>query len=192
MRSASGTSSQTDTPSRLIARAVLGVGERAAAGRDDDVAHRLQELEDLAFDRAEVRLAVLREDLGDRQPLAPLDEIVDVLGSPAQPRGQRARDRALAAGHEADEIDLVGRHRRSLARSAAKSGYDTATAPAPVIDRRTASAEPDQRERHDQPMIARRRRPCRRVGRRAPSIDESVGPLVGVDAQRPEARRRAP
>ena len=59
MRSASGTSIQTDTPSRLIARAIVGIGERAAAGRDDDVTHRLEEPEDLALDRAEVRLAVL-------------------------------------------------------------------------------------------------------------------------------------
>ena len=49
----------------------------------------------------------LREDVGDGQPLAPLDQFVDVLEAPPQARRERPRDRALAAGHEADEIDLV-------------------------------------------------------------------------------------
>jgi hypothetical protein len=67
-------------------RAVLRIRERSAAGGDDEVAHRLQELQDLAFDGAEVRLAALREDVGDRPALARFDQIVDVLGPPSQAR----------------------------------------------------------------------------------------------------------
>ena len=59
-----------------------------------DVAHRQQQLQDLALDAAEVRLALAREDVGDRPPLARFDQLVDVLGAPAEPRRQRARDRA--------------------------------------------------------------------------------------------------
>ena len=66
-----------------------------------------------ALDGAEVRLAVLREDLGDRLALALLDQLVDVAAR--QPR-RRASARAtvrLAGGHEADQVDLVGLHATS-------------------------------------------------------------------------------
>ena len=68
--------------------AVVGVDEGAAARGDDDVPQRQQDLEDLAFHGAEVRLAGAREDIGDGPPLARLDQLVDVLGAPAEPRRQ--------------------------------------------------------------------------------------------------------
>src|ERR1044071_5072718 len=46
-------------------RAVLQVGERAAAGRDDDVAASELLGDDLALDGPEVGLAFTREDVGD-------------------------------------------------------------------------------------------------------------------------------
>ena len=93
MTDSSGTSSQTDAPSRLIAMLVLGIHERAAPGRDDRVPQRQhQAQQDLALGGAEVGLAVLREHVGDGQPLARLDQLVDVFGAPAEPRReQRAR-----------------------------------------------------------------------------------------------------
>ncbi len=129
----------------------------------------------------------------DRAALAALDELVDVFGPPAQPRRQRAGDRALAARHEADEVNLVGRHWTSLARSSSNEGYDTATASAPAIDRWARRAERDEREGHHQPMIARR---IDLAARRAPAPvdDESVGPLLGKDPHRSQAchERRDP
>ena len=110
IRSASGTSIQTDTPSRLMSARLSGSANVPPPVATTTWRIGWSEPEDLALDAAEVRLAVPREDVGDRQPLAPLDQVVDVLDAPAQPRRQRARDRALAARHEADEIDLVGRH----------------------------------------------------------------------------------
>ena len=70
-----------------------------------------EQLQDLALDGAEVRLAVPREDVGDRPPLARFDQLVDVLRAPAEPRRERARDGRLAGGHEAHQVDLVDRHR---------------------------------------------------------------------------------
>ena len=67
--------------------------------------------ENLALGAAEVGLAVSGEDVGDGQPLARLDQLVDVLGAPAEPRRPGSAHRRLARGHEADEIDLVDRHR---------------------------------------------------------------------------------
>ena len=45
-------------------------------------------MENLALDDAEIGLAVAGEDLGDGPPLARLDERVDVLGAPIEPRRQ--------------------------------------------------------------------------------------------------------
>ena len=128
-----GTSSQTDRPSHVDRAAVVGLDERAAAGGHDDVAQRQQDPEDLALDRAEVRLAELREDLRDRPPLARFDQLVDVLGPPAEPLGQRARDGRLAGRHEPDEVDLVRRHRVSRSSASKKPGYETSTEEAPRI-----------------------------------------------------------
>ena len=120
------------------------------------------------------------------QPLALLDQVVDVLRSPAQARRQRARDGGLAARHEADEVDLVGLHSVSLRRSSANAGYETATAPASVTVDGPGRPERDERERHDEPVIARG--VGRAAGRPLRSVDdEAVRPLVGVDAHRPES-----
>jgi hypothetical protein len=67
------------TPSRCDQRAIVRVHEGAAAGRDDDVAERLQQTQDVALDRTKVRLALLREDFGDGAALALFDELVDVF-----------------------------------------------------------------------------------------------------------------
>ena len=76
-------------------RPVVGVGERAAAGGDDDVAHGLEEAEDLASRPIGSRLALAREDIGDGHALAPLDEIVDVLRTRQRSRAASARATVL-------------------------------------------------------------------------------------------------
>ena len=45
--------------------------------------------------RAEVRLSLPREDVGDRPPLARFDQLVDVLGPPAETGGDSARATVL-------------------------------------------------------------------------------------------------
>src|SRR5207245_4402222 len=107
------------------------------------------ETENLALDSAEVRFAVSREHVGDCEPLARFDQLVDVFGAPPETRRQQPRDGRLSRRHEADEIDLVGRPRdrvvwcnhvrnHSLDRairssSSKKPGYETLTASAPAM-----------------------------------------------------------
>ena len=117
---------------RRVDRVRLSDGKRAASVAPD-VPDRLEHFQHFPLDRPKIGLALLGEDVGDRPALAALDEVVDVLRLPPQTPGQRARDRAFAASHEADEIDLVGHEIVSAARSASKFGYETATASAPVI-----------------------------------------------------------
>ena len=108
----------------------------------------------------------------------------------------RARaTRGLAGAHEADQIDLVGLHARSLLSRRARAdrdrrrsaGYDTATASAPSIVRRAASRRA-RRSRTPWPAgdrgCACTVPPVRRVPR---AHLEAVGPLVGVGAHRAQA-----
>ena len=81
--------------------------------------------------RAEVRLARAGKDVGHRPALARLDQLVDVLGAPAEPRRERARHRRLSGRHEAHEVNLVGRHRVSRSSASKNPGYETSTDDAP-------------------------------------------------------------
>ena len=63
------------------------------------------------------RLSLLREDVGDGPALPCFDELVDVLGPPAQACGQCPRDGALAGRHEPDQINFVDRHLGVVSRS---------------------------------------------------------------------------
>src|SRR5204863_9650556 len=108
-------------------RAIFRIHERASAGRDHHVPQRLNDAQDVTFGGSEVRLALTDENLRNRLPLALLDELVDVFRLPVQAVRERARHRALSAGHESDQIDLVEHHAVSSARSRAKPGYDTVT-----------------------------------------------------------------
>ena len=89
---------------------VLRVGERAAAGRDDQMSGRELIEQDRSLDSPEVRFALLRKDLGDGRPLPLLDQLVDVHRLPVEPLRERTRHGRLARRHEPDEIDLVGSH----------------------------------------------------------------------------------
>jgi hypothetical protein len=51
--------------------------------------------QDVALERAKVRLAAPGEDLRYGPPLARLDQRVDVFSAPAEPRGKRARHGGL-------------------------------------------------------------------------------------------------
>ena len=130
--SSSGTSSQTDTPSMLMAARLSGSMNvpppvATTTWRSGSRSRRMSR-----SSGAEVRLATAREDVGDGPPLACFDQLVDVLGAPAEPRGERARDGRLAGRHESDEINLVGRHRVSRASSSKKPGIRD-------VDRRRAA-----------------------------------------------------
>src|SRR5262249_9034250 len=69
-------------------RAILGIHERPAARRDDDVSKRQQQTDDIAFHAAEVWLTVPGEDISNRAAFARLDQLVDVFGPPSQPGRQ--------------------------------------------------------------------------------------------------------
>ncbi len=108
-----------------------------------------------------------------------------------QPAGERAAHGRLSGRHETDQVDLVWCHAVSLARSSAKSGYETATAPAPVTREGPVRTESDQRERHDEAMVVRG------VGgaavRPAGAVDhEPIGSLGRIDAHARGNRRPAP
>ena len=101
--SSSGTSSQTETPSRLMAARLSGstnVPPPVATTTWRSGSSRCR------ISRSTARKygsPLPREDVGDRPALARLDQLVDVLGAPAEPPGQRPRHGRLAGGHEADE-----------------------------------------------------------------------------------------
>ena len=81
------------------------------------MAERQQQLEDIALDGAEIGLALLGEDVRDGPAFARFDELVDVLGPPAQTCGECPCDGALAGRHEPDEIDFVDCHLGVVSRS---------------------------------------------------------------------------
>ena len=97
--------------------AVVRIHERAAAGGHDHVPQRQQQPQDFTFDAAEVRFSLAREDVRDRPPLASLDQFVDVLGPPAEPRSKRSRYGGFSGRHESDEVNLVDGHRTRVSRS---------------------------------------------------------------------------
>ena len=84
MSSASGTSIQTDAPSMLIAARFSGSANVPPPVATTTWRMRPQQREHFPLNRAEVRLALLREDLRDRALLAHLDQVVDVFEPPAQ------------------------------------------------------------------------------------------------------------
>ena len=118
-------------PIEIDRAAIVGLDERAAAGGHHDVTQRQQHLEDV--------LSTLRKYGSparakfDRTPLPRLDQLVDVFRAPAESTGQRTRHRRLASGHEADQINFVGRHRVRRSSASKNPGYDTSTDDAPRI-----------------------------------------------------------
>ena len=78
--------------------------------------------QDRALRGAEVWLAMLRKNIGDRLMLAPLDELIDVDRLPAEPLRQRARHGSFTRGHETDQIHLVGFHATSRSSVSKKLG----------------------------------------------------------------------
>src|SRR5690606_10167362 len=101
---------------------------------------------------------VLGEDRGDGAPGARLDLAVGVDEAPAEPLGERRRDRALAGAHHADQEDaarprrehVVGAHRGRRYRSTklaalaalAALGHAALTPPARGAPRARRAASP--------------------------------------------------
>ena len=151
---ASGTSSQTERPSRLISCAVLGVGERAAAGGDDGVAERQKIEQHLALDAAEVRLALAREDrrrwCGPRAPRC---------ARRCLPRASRGARRARAPSVDLPApMNPPDRPCQSSRTSAASVSKNPDTRRPPLRRRRTVvgpeAASAGNGKRHREPMIA--------------------------------------
>jgi hypothetical protein len=97
------------------------------------VAQREQQFQNVAFQRAKVRLSIPGKDLGNGTSFARLDQLVDVFGTLAEPLSQGAGHGGLSSRHEPDQVNLVRRHRVSRASSSKNPGYDTSTDEAPVI-----------------------------------------------------------
>jgi hypothetical protein len=57
------------------------------------------------------------KDVGDGEPFARFDQLIDVFGAPSEPRPEQPRHRRLAGRHEADQVNLVDRHRPRASRS---------------------------------------------------------------------------
>ena len=91
-------------------RAIFGIDKRAASSGDHDVTGRQQRENHLTLQRAEVGLALAREDLRHGAAFARFHEHVHVFGAPAEPPRQRLSQRRLAGAHESDQIDLVRLH----------------------------------------------------------------------------------
>ena len=91
-----------------------------------------------ALHRAEGRLALLREDVGDSAPLFPLDLVIAVERREAQPLPQRARDGALYSPHEAHEVEVDVACRQHEAPPTKRS-------PAPMPNAKNSVARPRRR-----------------------------------------------
>ena len=75
-----------------------------------------------ALDLPEIRLAALGEDRRYGPPFARLDQVVDVVGAPAEPPAHGPSHGGLAGAHEADQVQLVGSHARRDSRMVKNSG----------------------------------------------------------------------
>ena len=77
--------------------------DEAAAARDDRAVFRQQAFDNLALEGAEMLLAVLGEDVGDRNAGQLLDQFVGVVETTAPALGQLASERGLPRAHESGE-----------------------------------------------------------------------------------------
>ena len=92
---------QIDRPPRAvhIRHVVAPDGQAAARGDDGGFARPDRLLQHLALDPAETRLARVTEDVGHGGAFAPLDERIRIGEGDAEPPGQLAAERTLAATH---------------------------------------------------------------------------------------------
>ena len=114
-------------------RAILWIDERPSTGRDDAVAKWQDGAQRLAFERAKVGFTLLREDNGHTPSLSRLDRLIDVLNAPIEAAAKGPSDRRLTRPHEPDQINFVVLHAQMESSTSKNPGYETATAPAPVI-----------------------------------------------------------
>ena len=97
---------------------------------------------------------MLGEDRRDRLVLALLDQLVDVDGAPVEAARQRARHRALAGAHEADEIDLVRFHATSRCERLEEARVRDRDGVGAFDARRVRGGERGDRKRHGHAVIA--------------------------------------
>ena len=108
---ASGTSSQTDTPSRFISARFCGIGERAAAGGDDRMPRAASSSISTAVRRrgSTARRAARRWSAMSRRSRCSMRSSMSSARQSRRRASARAT-RGLAGAHESDQIDLVGLH----------------------------------------------------------------------------------
>ena len=174
-------------PVAVDGRTVLRRDEGAAAGGDHEVAQGQLVDQNGAFDGAEIRLAVAREDRGDCASLARLDPLVDVVDPPVETLAEGPRERRLAGGHEPDQVHLVGFHASSAAERLEESGIGDGHGVRAVDDGRPVGAERGDGERHGEAMIAGGVGGAARQPATAADV-EAVRELVDVAAERAEPR----
>src|SRR5260370_2088363 len=136
------------------------VAAREPAARRDHVA-RLQpeRLERLGLELAEARLALLAEDHVDGLALARDDHVVGLVEAAPEAAREQPPDGRLPSTHEADENDVVGRHRQHRIRSPPRTASGPARPLVQDVGRaflvRGAAAKLDRREAAGLVEIAR-------------------------------------
>ena len=69
-------------------RTIVGIDERSAPRRHNNMANGHELVQNLALDLPEIRLALTGENAGDRPVLPPLDELVYIPYRPIEPARQ--------------------------------------------------------------------------------------------------------
>ena len=100
---------------------IPGIFDRAAARRDDGVPAPCNALDHLVLSRAEVRLPLLREHVGDGHARLALDLLVEVEEGGTELLCEHAARARLARPHEADQHDVLHRHHHSFPMRAWRS-----------------------------------------------------------------------
>src|ERR1019366_3497416 len=90
----------------LERRKVFQVGRQAAAGGNHGFVSRRKFADNLPFQRAKNRLAVLGKNIGDGASSAALDEVIRVEKIKMQQLGDQVANRGLARAHETDEREV--------------------------------------------------------------------------------------
>jgi len=101
---------------RLEIGATLGIENRAAAGRKDDVVLRRQVADDLSFALAKTLFPLDFKDQGNGRAGTRFDFMIGINETLVQPLCQRAADRCFAGAHQADQKNIATHVMPTLSR----------------------------------------------------------------------------